>query len=526
MLDILRANKNSVLTWVLFFAIIVVFVVSFGPGSRGCTDTNVQTASYAAKVDGETVTAGEYEEHYLQLFKMYQARTGGALTRETADMLGLRSQTMNDLVERELVLLEAARHGVSVSDDDLSRTVKQIPVFQTDGRFDIDLYRRAVSNAYGSPAKYEDRLRRELAYEKMMGLMRQTAKVSDDEVKDAWAAESDRATLELVRFPVAAARAEVKIPEAEAQAFAAANGPRIEQFYKDNAARYDKPKKVRARHILVKVPDGAPASADEAARKKIEALAERVKKGEDFATLARDASDDPGSKASGGDLGFFGPGVMAKPFEQAAFALEPGQVSAPVRTRFGWHLIRVEAVQPAEKTPLDQVRVAIAREILEQEAAAKVAQRRAEDALAKLRSGGKLAELFPPADAKKGQPAKLGGQPPSVEVAGPFSRGEPPASVGAVPALVADAFAATGAGVLPKVYEVPAGPVVAAVKERQRPDPAQFAAKKDEVATRLRGRRENQIERAWLKDLREKAKVTVNTAFLRGEVGAPQVDLE
>ena len=104
MLDVLRANKNSVLTWVILVAIAVVFVVSFGPGTRGFTDRNVQAASYAAKVDGRTVTAAEYAQHYAQLFRLYQQRAGQAFTPALAEQLGLRSMAMNQLVERELVL--------------------------------------------------------------------------------------------------------------------------------------------------------------------------------------------------------------------------------------------------------------------------------------------------------------------------------------------------------------------------------------------------------------------------------------
>ncbi len=531
MLDTLREHSRSVLTYVLFGIIIVVFVVSFGPGSRGCADAGVRAASYAARVDGATVTAADYEQAYAQAYRANQERFSAAgitFTREMAEQGGLRGQVMNSLVDQELVLGEAERHGVVVSDEELDRAIKSMAGFRTDGHFDIDLYKRAVTNAYGSPAKFEDKVRKNLAYLKMLALLRETAKVSDDDVREAWLAESDRVSLELVRFPVAAARAEVAVSDAEARAFAAANGPRIEKFYQDNPSRYRKEKRVHARHILVKVPDNAPASVDDAARKKIEGIIARLQKGEDFGTLARATSEDPGSRDRGGDLGLFGRGLMAKPFEDAAFALAPGQISGPVRTPFGWHVIKVEEVQEPETTPLDKVRLDIARELIQQESGARLAARRAADALARLRAGRKLPDLFPAADPKKKiEPVKLGGQALSVERIGPFSRsGDRVPGVGSVPALAADAFASDGPRVLPRVYETPGGPLVAVVADRQRPDPARFSARKEELAQRLRGQREAQLERSWLAALRSKAKVDVNEAFLRGEVGAVPLDLE
>ena len=305
MLDILRANKNSVLTWIILVAIAVVFAVSFGPGTRGFTDSAVRAAGYAARVNGQAIPAAEFERRYTQLYRIYQQRAGQAFTRELADQLGLRSMAMNGVVERELVLEEAQRHGLHVSDAELSDFVNEMPEFQRpQGGFDETLYKRSTSASYGSPAKFEQRLREDLLYQRMLALLRDTAWVSEDEVYRAWLAEADRADAVVVRFPFAAARAEVKVSDAEVQAFLAANGARIEQVYKEDTARYHKPKRVRARHVLVKVAESAPAAEQEAARKKIEAIAERARRGEDFAKLAAETSDEPGAKdkpAASGD---------------------------------------------------------------------------------------------------------------------------------------------------------------------------------------------------------------------------------
>ncbi|GEJ57970.1 peptidylprolyl isomerase [Anaeromyxobacter diazotrophicus] len=523
MLDTLRANSRSVLTYVLFGIIIIVFVVSFGPGSKGCSGGDIGTTqAWAAKVNGEAVSPTEFDQQYGQLLRIYQQQ--GAPDLNALLQTRLRQMAMDQLVQRELIDQEAQRQGIVVSDDELSNAIKNIPSFQSEGRFDMELYRRAVTSTYGSPGKFEERMRKDLAYQKMVALLRGTAKVTPDEVKDAWAAENDRLALELARFPFALARAEVKVTDAEVKAFLAKNGAQVEQYFKDHPARFDRPRRLHARHLLVAVAPGAPQDAQEAAKKKIDALAERVKKGEDFGKLAQEASDDPGSKAQGGDLGFFGPGVMAKPFEDAAGKLSPGQVSEPVRTEFGWHLVKLEGIEPAKKETLDEAKPEIARELLETEAAKKLAGQRAEETLKKLQSGKSFAEVLP----AKGAQVKLGGQPIVAEDTGTFPVSSAPSvpRLGPAPELFADAVKAAAGQVLPRVYETAGGPVVARVKERQRADLSKLAEHQAEVETRLRLRRESELERAWVESLRKKAKVQTNEAFVQGTARAAPVELD
>ena len=521
MLDILRQKSRSVLTYVLFGIIIVVFVVSFGPGSQGCQVDSLSAHS-AVEIDGYVVTPAEYEDAYGNLFRSYQARMGQTFTRELADQIGLRNMAMNQVIDRALVVQEARRRGLRVGADEISKVVWAEPSFQVNGKFDLDTYRRIVRQYYGSEERFEQKVIGEsLLVQKMLALIRENALVSEDEIRASWAADFDRVNLEWVRFPVAAARKEVKVTDAEVDALLRADAARVQKAYEANAARYDQKKRVKARHILVRVPDGAPAAQDEDAKKKAEGYAARVKQ-EPFDKVAKEVSDDSATREKGGDLGWFGPGLMAKPFEDAAFALKVEEVSVPVKTRFGWHVIKVEAIEDARIVPLKEVEKDLAREILEIAAAEKVADARAREALAQARGGKKLEALFPPVTPGKKGPT-LGGDPLVARDTGLVNPAAPTVpGLGDAPALWASAATATAGQTLPAVYPTPAGPVVAQVRERQLPDPAKYDAQKGEVAARLTQKRQSEVETAWLKALRDGSKVKVNDALLRTASPAQQ----
>jgi peptidyl-prolyl cis-trans isomerase D len=510
MLDKLRANKGGLVTWIFLVAIIAVFILYFGPGSYaksggGC---GAAPASFAARVNGQTIPGAEFERQYSQLLRMYQQQTGQPISRELADRLGLRGVAVEQLVGRALVMQEAARRGIVVTNEEISRSVHESPQFQSNGTFDFDLYERATRSSFGSPTRYEALLREDLLYQKMLASLRETVKISEGELRAAWQSDRDRASLAFLAVPLAAAKAEVKPTEAELKSFATANAGRIETFYRENAARYDSPKKVRARHVLARV---APGGDDEAARKRVEAAADRIRKGEDFAKVAAEVSDDENTKTRGGELGFLTESLVDPAFAQAAFGLAAGQLSEPVRTASGWHVIQVEQVVDAQKVPLDQVRLDIARELVVNERAAKLAGDAARAALA---------------DAKKGarKPVKLGAQTIQWQETGafPVQQGTMVPRLGPVPGLLEAARAAESGAVLPRPFDSPTGPVVAVVLSREHPDPASFASERAALALRVEARKEQQVERDWMKALRDSAKVELNDALVQGLVATAE----
>ena len=130
----------------------------------------------------------------------------------------------------------------------------------------------------------------------------------------------------------------------------------VEDFYKQNPDQFTQPERVRASHILISIPEAADAAARAEARTRAQQILKDVKSGKDFAALAKQHSQDPGSAVNGGDLGFFQQGQMVGPFNDAAFSLKPGAVSDLVETQFGYHIIKVAEKQPGRTVPLDEVR--------------------------------------------------------------------------------------------------------------------------------------------------------------------------
>jgi peptidyl-prolyl cis-trans isomerase D len=534
MLDVLRASKGGIITWVFLGAIIFMFVVFFGPGSlvRGESGGCGAPPAYAARVNGESISVATFYRQYSPIADTYERDPQGA-----AMLPYLAQQILNRLVDQALLSQEAERRGIQISTADLVQRVKEDPSFQVDGQFSQEKYQKLAPRQFGSVTGYEALVRQGMRLERLQAAIQATIQVPESEVHDTWKTLSDTYDVSYVLFPTVDARAEVKVTDAEVQAFAAKEGARIEKFYKDNAARYDQPKKVRARHILAKI-----QGSDDAARKRIQDAIMRLQKGEDFAKLATEMSDDVNTKAAGGELGIVSPGTVDEAFSKAALELEAGKFSGPVKTLAGWHVIKVDEVIPAKKIPLETARMDIARELLSGDRATALVHEKAEAALKAVQSGKKLAELFPepkpatpatdkaPASPEVKAALTLGGHAISERSTGPT-----PASVTTIPgvegssAFVKDALAAQAGAVLPKVYDLPGGAVVAVVKSRVHPDEAKYPAERHAHELALRGEKARQMETVWLQQLRAKANIQINDRVIpraRDGQAAPPLEQE
>ena len=378
MLDALRKQGNSIIVQAFYVIIVAVFIF-WGVGTMQANRMEV-----AARVNGEVITRGQFERAHQNLVNMY--RNMGPQGGSPPDAF-LRQQAISQLVSSELLLQEAKRLGFEVDEAELRQSISSMPNFQADGRFDKEAYIEVLRQNGLKPADFEDLQRRQLLAGKVEDLVAQGAHVSDEEVKERFRFDNERVNLQFVKLAAATFAPQVTLTDADVQAYYDANQERyrepervrmqmlefrpndffsrinssdaeIQEYYEANLTQFQKPEEVHARHILFPVAPDASDADKAAARKQAEAVLAKAKGGADFAALAKEFSKDS-TAANGGDLGSFGRGVMTPPFEVAAFALEPGQVSGIVETQFGLHIIKLEEKTPARTEPLEAAKASI-----------------------------------------------------------------------------------------------------------------------------------------------------------------------
>jgi peptidyl-prolyl cis-trans isomerase D len=386
MLELIRRNVRHPYIQVLLGLVILVFIFFFGWSMQS------QKPSTVAEVNGEAIPYRAYQRSYNGLVKVYQDALKEEFTPERARQLDLGRRALDQLVEQTLLLQEAAYRDLEVTDAELQAAIQGAEAFQRNGAFDKRLYLQLLDANRLTPLEYEGMKRQELLLGKVERAIRSEKSVSDAEVEQEYRDRNTKIELEYVALRPAAFEPQVVITDealedyfsAEAEAFRTPEArsaryllvapeayldavvvtpEEIEEEFRWRAAEFAVSEAVRARHILFQVPAGSTPEQREQVLKQAQAARERLLGGAEFAALARELSSDPGSKDNGGDLGFFERGRMVPEFEAAAFSLEPGAVSEPVLSSFGYHLIRVEERREAKPAELEAVRDQLDAEI-------------------------------------------------------------------------------------------------------------------------------------------------------------------
>lgn len=378
MLEYIRTSAQSFGVKVAFGVIILVFVF-WGVGNFNDRDYS----NVVAVVNGQPILAQEFERAYRSA-EEYLLRANPGLTREQLIRDHLGRTVLNDLIRQTLVLQEAERAGITVTPVELRQAVGKMRAFQDDkGRFDPEAYTRVLAAQRKSPAQYEKELADELLAGKIYALVTAPAWTDPDEPRRRYDFLRERRSVDYIFVPAARFTDKVKVTDAEAQAWydghkadfaiparvnVAYVAVRPEElvrpesvseadaraWYEGNQNHFEQPEQVRAAHILVPLPQDADAAAEQEAREAIAKAAGRLKAGEAFAKVA-DAVNPEGAAGPGGELGWITRGRTVPEFEAAAFALEPGTVSEPVRSPFGLHLILVEEKNPGGVPEFEKV---------------------------------------------------------------------------------------------------------------------------------------------------------------------------
>ena len=496
MLDRMRRHKGW-LKWSLALVVltfVVFYIPDFLTPSVGASPNEV-----IAEVEGEPITVGTFSRRYNAQINAYRNAYGGQLNDQLLKQLGIDRQILNQLVDEEAMVAEATRQGITVSDAEIRERILSLPGFQENGRFIGEQRYRTLLQMQNPPmttSEFERQLRRALQIEKLRNTVAGWMSVSDQDVAAEYRRRNEKVKLDVVQITPAAFVNQVNVTDAELTAYfdkakdkyrigerrrvkyALLNVDQvrnsivvpdsdIEAFYKQNLQQYQTPAQVRASHILLKL-----EGKDE---KQVQALAEEIAKkakaGADFAALAKQYSEDDSNNMNGGDLDYFGRGRMVAEFEQAAFAMKAGEISNPVKTAFGYHIIKMVDNKPDTTRSLAEVRSEIVEQLKWQKAQAE-AEKIAKSLEGAMKSAADLDRV-----AKE--------RSLTIVETGLIQQNEPIQGIGQQPELAGRVFAMPEGQVTPAM-RVATGWVFATVTGRQDPYVPQLAEVRARVSDDLK----------------------------------------
>jgi peptidyl-prolyl cis-trans isomerase D len=392
MLQTIRDRAQGWIAWAIVILISIPFAL-WGIQSY----LGVGGEPIAATVNGIEISARDLDRRVQEARFDLRDRLGAAYDPADFDDKQLRAEVLDSLIQEALLMDVARRLGLRVADQEVQMRILSDPSFVVDGRFDKDTYTRLLGFQGLSPAMYEAQLRQKMTATQLIRAVATSEVATRAELESYKRLMDQKREFSYVRFPLSDHRADTLIEDDRIQAYYESNQDRfktpeqvrleyllldidalatkvdlseddLRQFYEAEQGRFVQAERREVRHLLLKVD----ADADEAAAKtvleQIQGVRERIQSGESFAELAKTLSQDPGSAANGGSLGIIESGIMVPAFDQAAFSLPVAQISEPVRTNFGYHLIEVTQILPSETKAFEAVREQLKAELSKQKA--------------------------------------------------------------------------------------------------------------------------------------------------------------
>jgi peptidyl-prolyl cis-trans isomerase D len=403
MLRVLRENAQS---WMLrgILALVAVTFISWG----GYSFFRDRGKTYAARVNGVTIGIEAYDQAYSNARRQYQEVLGASFSEKMLQSLKLGDRILDDMISRILMLQEAKRLGLSVSEDEVRQSIESVPGFQVEGQFDPRIYERTLQMNRLSPDEFERMQRDGLLVGKLAALVRLNGgKVSPDEVLETFRYENERMNLAFLKVSPQAFNSQVAVNEIDIKDYyqkhqeefrlpAAAQvqylvfrpsdyegkvnvSPEdLQRYYNTQKERLKVPKRVKGREILIKVNAGDSPEAIDQKRKKAEEALEKAKKAKDFGSVAKQVSESE-TAAKGGDMGWVQKGSVDDLVQTALFALKPGEISGVVKGVAGFYILKADEVLEEKQRSLEEVKDQITLALRREKARAE-ASRRADDA--------------------------------------------------------------------------------------------------------------------------------------------------
>jgi peptidyl-prolyl cis-trans isomerase D len=465
--------------WLVIFTFVLLYIPAFTDQTM-----DVGLGAPVAEVADRKISVGEFQRSYLRQRQMYQTMYQGRLTEDVLRRLGLEEQTLQGLVDEQILALEAERLGIKVDDESVKRRLATSPEYQQDGRFlGGEEIRRRLERQGLSVRDFEDSLRATLMRERLIAMVTDGVRVGPAEAEQEYRRRNEQIKAEYVLVPldtasVSATDDEVKawfeakkddyrLPERRVIQYvlvdAASMAPRVtvtegerRLYYEAHRDEFVQPGELCASHVLVKVkaPEAAEGHAEEDARRLAQAALDEIRKGADFAEVARRTSEDLGSASQGGDLGCFPRGRMVPEFDEAAFALSAGQVSELVRTSFGYHVIKATSRREESDPPMSALTQRLTAAVTAEKAEA-MALEKSRALAAALADGARLE------DAARDQGL-------AVQKTEPLARADAKPPIGSPP-VMARAFELEKGEVAREAVRLPGGYVFIAVEDVQAP---------------------------------------------------------
>lgn len=397
MLEYIREHSQGWFAWAIIILLIIPFALW---GIHQYVDGD--SAVNVAVVNGKEISANQFQRTYQQTYQQQRNRLqnmlGDRFDPSFIDQDQLKKNVLENMIEREVLVQSAHDEGMRVSALRVGAEIRGIPSVQSDGKFDKVLYGRLLQSQGISVGAFERMVGDDIIIQQLSRALADGGFVTKAELDALLRIRLQQRDIGYALVPVANYISEVAVDDKDVEKFYKDNPDRfrtpeqvsvdylelssdemakgikvteadLHSYYQERAADFTTPEQRRARHILIPVASDAPPAEVEAAKKKAEDLLARIRKGESFAELAKKFSQDPGSAKQGGDLGFFGRGVMDKAFEDAAFSLKVGEVSEPVRSTFGFHIIKLEGKRGGERKPFKEVRTQLEKDLKHQRAA-------------------------------------------------------------------------------------------------------------------------------------------------------------
>ncbi len=400
LLSLMRKHAQSWIIKFMIALIVVVFIFFYGYTFR--SDDRIKVA----EVNGEPISRVEYERAYMNMLNNLRNEYKSVWSDNLIDAFDLKNRALEALIEQKIVSLEAERLGLMVTPNEVREKILEVPAFLTDGRFDENRYRSLLSYSRTSPEAFEENLSKDLLQQKLIQFLMTFLVPSNQEILDNYRFANEKIKLSFVKFTPDEYKSSVEKDKESINTFFEERKEEYripekikigyikiapEQFndkveldenlvmgyYEDNISMYTDEKEVKASHILFKVDPGASSEDQKKIEEKAASVLERAKKGEDFAELAKEFSEDT-TKSKGGDVGYFKRGSMVKEFEDTAFSLNKGEISDLVKSIYGYHVIKVDDIREGSVKPYAEVRDQIVN-TMKQNSAMDMAKEKAQD---------------------------------------------------------------------------------------------------------------------------------------------------